>query len=364
MNSVAQETSQVAIGSVDLVLQNRRDELYYSTAHAYSMAPLGYASDPVVSKAPITPTPVPPPQAAIAPAVWLQPVGDWQRVNLITATGDFSHGTDSGGVQAGLDGTITNIIGADAVVMGIVGGYTDSRASYANPGSAARISGPGIGVYGTYVKSGFSADFVTKWDFFDLKYSFVDQSGFYGPPGGAPFSPSIRLTNFTVAANVQYRFDLTKSAFFEPTAGFSYVDTRYDGNQTIPVPRFSGCTGFSPTPSTCSFGLQDGYSVRVQGGARFGTEWINNGVTFIPSLTALAYSDVKITGNATQNLVPASLAGPPLITPTDEGKVRGQVRVAMDIQIGNGFSMCPEAEVRFGNDLFAGGLRLNLRKQW
>jgi hypothetical protein len=110
--------------------------------------------------------------------------------------------------------------------------------------------------------------------------------------------------------------------------------------------------------------LQNGYSVRVQGGARIGTEWINNGVTFIPSLTALAYSDVKITGNPTQNLVPASLAGAPLITPNDEGKVRGQVRVAMDIQIGNGFSMCPEAEVRFGGDLFAGGLRLNLRKQW
>jgi hypothetical protein len=171
------------------------------------------------------------------------------------------------------------------------------------------------------------------------------------------------LSNFSAAGNVQYRFDLTKSAFFEPTAGFSYVDTRYNGNQTIAVPIGSPCTGFSSL-STCSLGLQNGYSVRVQGGARIGTEWINNGVTFIPSLTALAYSDVKITGTPTQNLVPAGLAGPPLITPDDEGKVRGQVRVAMDIQIGNGFSMSPEAEVRFGNDLFAGGLRLNLRKQW
>jgi hypothetical protein len=65
-------------------------------------------------------------------------------------------------------------------------------------------------------------------------------------------------------------------------------------------------------------GFQDGETVRVQAGSRFGTSSMWGNVKVEESVTGLAYSDVIVNGGSL-----AVAVGTPLV-PTDAGKVFGQ----------------------------------------
>jgi hypothetical protein len=105
-------------------------------------------------------------------------------------------------------------------------------------------------------------------------------------------------------------------------------------------------------------GLADSSDLRLQAGARWGATWTINGVSVEPSLKTLVYSDVIVDGGSTATMVAAS------ISPTDQGKVRGEVDPALNLDFGKGYSASLSGQVRFGEGLFGGSVNVNLRKQW
>ena len=102
-----------------------------------------------------------------------QGMGDWERDNALSAT-DVGHFTSTYAAQGGVDRTWRGLAASDdALVVGIVSSWTGSHVSYDNSPTTMRLDGPGVGVYGEYVRGGFSADLTTKFDFLQMKLDFA-----------------------------------------------------------------------------------------------------------------------------------------------------------------------------------------------
>jgi autotransporter-like protein len=346
---IAASQQQLSFSGVQSILQGRRDQLQgtlgaskpvsTSTVSGYAASDfdetfgaLGYANPRSNSFAYYKASPAPAAPASTGPswAVWVQGVGDWEHRDAASAT-DFAHFTSTYAVQAGADATWRGLaVADDALVVGLVASRTDTHVSYDNTATKTRMYGPGVGIYGTYVRGGFSADLTTKFDFLQLTNDF----GSVTPP---PIS--VGLTNAGVSGNIQYKQDLGHDSFLEPTGGFSFTKTMFG----------SGAE---------AAGLADSATLRLQAGARLGATWTVNGVSVEPSLKALAYSDVMVEGGTTATAVAAS------VSPTDVGKVRGEVDPALNLDFGKGYSAALSGQVRFGEGLLGGSVNLNLRKQW
>jgi hypothetical protein len=258
-------------------------------------------------------------------AIWGQGFGDVEWRSGTFNGADIGRTTTTAGGIGGADVTVTNIFSAtDAFVFGALSGFTSARVKNAD-GSTALVDGPGVGAYAIYVNGGFSADTTLKADFFDLNRSTM----------GLP-DLGLRLTNLVTANNVNYKFDM-KPWWLEPTVGFSYTSTMWDG-------------------ASKALGFQDGHTVRVQGGVRAGTSYDWNGVTVEPTVTALAYSDVEVRGGTI-----AVAAGTPALAPTDEGKVFGQGIAKLNFIWNTHFSSYLEGEVRGRDTVLGAAGRLGLR---
>jgi outer membrane autotransporter protein len=230
---------------------------------------------------------------------------------------------DTGGVIGGLDYTM---LGArDAFLFGVLSGYTDAHIRQRATGAKTELNGASVGIYGVYVRGGFSIDFNSKVDFFE-----VDQDA----------SPSTDLRNYVTAGNLNYKIYGTGGVWIEPTAGVIYTVSRWGDN----------------------FSALDGHTLRVQGGARVGTSFVWHGVTIEPTLTGLLYSDVDIHAGSVGVTTGLSL-------PTDEGRVFKQGILRFNFDYGGGLSTSIEGEVRHGDlaenaDMLGFAGRLGLRYQW
>ena len=346
---IAASQQQLSFSGVQTILQGRRDQLQgtlggskaASTVFGYAASDfdetfgaLGYTdphSNPLASpvyRAP--PAPAAPASSGPSWAGWAQGLGDWEHRDSTSPT-DFAHFTSTNAAQAGVDGTWRGLTAADdALVVGLVGSWTSTHVSYDGTPTKTRLEGPGVGLYETYVKGGFSADLTTKFDFLQMTNDF----GSVTPP---PIS--VGLTNAGVSGNIQYKQDLGHASFVEPTGGFSFTRTMFG----------SGAEGA---------GLADSSDLRLQAGARWGATWTINGVSIEPSLKTLVYSDVIVDGGSIATAVAAS------ISPTDQGKVRGEVDPALNLDFGKGYSASLSGQVRFGAGMLGGSANLNLRKQW
>jgi hypothetical protein len=254
----------------------------FSSVDGGVMEALGYAKAPIFTKAPV---PLP---SGVQFAIWGQGFADQEKRTETLLGADVGRTTTTYGGLGGFDATFSNFMGFGGTsVFGVLGGATQSNIRNAD-GSTSRVEGPGVGFYSVYVKGAFSFDTVDKIDFFTLDRWQT----------GAPVL-TLGLTNYTSAANVNYRFDLPKNWWFEPTAGLSYTSTRWDSASKI-------------------LGFQDGEAFRLQAGSRVGTSTVWGNTTVEGTLTGLAYSDVVINGGSI-----AVAAGSPMV-PTDEGKVFGQ----------------------------------------
>jgi hypothetical protein len=274
-----------------------------------------------------------PPQAA-PPSYggWLQGFDD---TDSRTVPG-FEHRTNTAGVLGGLDKTWYRLDSSDdALVVGLVSNYAAAKVSYRDSDNlGVDINGPGVGAYGTYLKGPFSVDMTAKVDFFHISEN------------ATSINNSVTLNNYSVAGNTQYKFDITKASFFEPTVGFAYTNSQY---------------GAAAVPGVNNGGFTNGYDWRVQGGVRLSNSYDWNNVHFTPNIEAIAYSDVKITGTTLQNV--GSIAAP-IVAPSDEGKVRWEIDGVYDMDYGHGFSSYVRGEIRFGEDLFAYAIKGGLRYQW
>jgi hypothetical protein len=232
--------------------------------------------------------------------------------------------------QGGVDATWQNLTPAgDALVVGLVGGWTRSHVAYNGTPTTTNLQGPGAGIYTTYVNGGFSIDLTGKFDFLQLDQDLA---------GLAP-NNSVNLTNGGASGNIQYKNQFSGGGFFEPTGGVSYTRTMF------------GSGG-------AALGLADSSTVRLQAGARLGTTWTINDISVEPSLKALAYDNVIAEGSSAAS---ASVVG---VVPTDQGKVRGQVEPDVNWDFGNGTSLTLSGLVRFGDGMLGGSANVNLRRQW
>src|SRR5215470_239744 len=352
IGQIAASQQQLSFSTVAGVLRTRRDQLQgplgsqpsppsplmgYSTFNLDdSFAALGYASradrKPVYGgdQNPLYKGP-PAPTVAAGPtwATWVEGVGDWEKRSALNAN-DIGRTQDTYGVHAGLDATWKNtLLPGDFIVAGLVTNWTSSRISLTDTSTTLRLEGPGVGLYSMYINGGFSADLVGKLDFLTLKEDFA---------GLAP-SGSISVTNAGISGNVQYKNKFGAS-FLEPTAGFSFTRTMFGDNAAL-------------------MGLQDGSTLRLQAGARFGTAFTANGISFEPTLAVLAYSNVIADGTTV-----ATVPVPVPVTPTDQGLVRGEVDPELNLDFNNGYSAYVRGSVRFGTELVGGSAKIGLRKQF
>jgi hypothetical protein len=314
-----------------------------------------------------------PPIPYVAPgptyAIWTQGFVDYERRSNLSPGAFETLAFDAGGVGAailspvdltrttttvgglaGADVTFRSVFGSgDGLIVGVLGGYERAIIGFSGMQTAtvsARVEGPSIGAYFTYFNGGFSTDLTFKADLFTLDES-TTQNFAFNIAGGGFFvlttDTSVRMTNYNLASNFNYRFDFAGPLFswVEPTVGFRYTHTSYgDGAAAI--------------------GLADGDNLRIQGGARFGTDFMWGNVRVTPSVTGLAYSDVIVDGFVTQ-----ALTGLPVgLVPSDEGEIRGEGLFTLAFDYGNGLSSFVQGEVRGGRDLFGAGGKAGLRFTW
>src|SRR5229473_911715 len=342
IGQIAASQQQLSFSTVAGVLRTRRDQLQgplgsqsnstsplaYSTFNldeSYHL--LGYAPG---EKKPLRKAP-PAPAVAAGPswATWVEGVGDWEKRKALDAN-DIGRTQDTYGVHAGLDGTWKNAwLPGDYVVAGLVTNWTSTRISLTGSPATLRLEGPGVGLYSMYINGPFSADLVGKFDFLSLKEDFA---------GFAP-NASIGVTNAGLSGNVQYKNKFGAS-FLEPTMGFSFTRTMFGDNAAL-------------------MGLQDGSTLRLQAGARFGTAFDVNGISFEPTLALLAYSNVIADGTSVATV---PVAAP--VTPTDQGLVRGEVDPELNLDFNNGYTAYVRGSVRFGSELVGGSAKVGLRKQF
>lgn len=287
---------------------------------------LGYGAKSPVSKAPVFKAmPKTPMLRTVLYSIWGQGFVDseWRRGTF--AGVDIGRTTTTAGGIGGADVTVTGIFSAaDAYVFGVLGGYTSARVRN-NDGSTARVDGPGVGFYSIYVNGGFSTDSTFKVDFFDLNRS---------APGIVDLG--LRLTNYSSAYNVNYKFDLMPW-WLEPTAGVAYTRTEWDSASKVQ-------------------GMTDGHTWRVQAGVRLGTTYDWNGVRVEPTLTGMVYSDVEVRGGSV-----AVAAGGAAPVPSDEGKIFGQGIGKLNFVWSSQLSSYLEAEVRGREGVFGAAGRLGIR---
>jgi outer membrane autotransporter protein len=338
------------MAAVQSQLQSIRDSIQAGRSRGTTGRPIGFAVEPssdrlesnplyndgfqdvlayarTDSKSPFYKPPAPAPVAAPAAPVWSawgQGFGDWETRNG-TANGiDIGRRTLTGGGLVGVDVTFSNFTSpSGALVLGVLGAGMRSTTHNAD-GSEARVDGPGAGVYAIYVNGGFSTDLTWKGDFLTVA------------PSTLP--TSVGLNNYVTAWNIQQKFEWGQS-WLEPTGGVTY--TRSIWNADAHAQNFT-----------------DGWAWRVQAGLRAGTSWdAGGGVKLEPTVTALAYDDVKIEGGT------LAVAFAPT-APTDQDKVFGLFNAKLNADYGYGLSAYVEGEVRGRTGVLGTAVRAGIRKSF
>jgi outer membrane autotransporter protein len=275
------------------------------------------------------------------PAAWIRGYGDYEQhsgqANTAFAganfTSDLGYRQATGGIMGGIDAVWSGLTTVnDGLVLGLLGGYSNSRVELRDSPTTQVFSGPSVGAYGTYLTGNWFFDLLLKVDFLSLDINI---------PG---VSQSANLTNYNVATNIGYKFDLTKSYYIEPTAGLEYVRTNFDQATAL-------------TATTVA--LNDGQALRARAGARIGTEWVTGNVRVEPSLLALIYGIPEATNNA------LFANGASISMPSEVGRARGELQALVNVfDLQTGLSGFARVDTRFGEGLWSLGGKAGMRYQW
>ncbi|WP_428029546.1 autotransporter domain-containing protein [Ancylobacter sp.] len=213
------------------------------------------ASTPGARETALVPGALRPAASGVTPSVWGKALGSWAsrdaKQSYVGLTGIYNYDTgydqDTYGFIAGADFGKTT---AEATwVFGVLGGYIHSKMSFDSSGTTADYTGGTVGAYVTYLNEGFFVDGLLKADFLSLDYGAPALAGI-GYVG-----ESTDVTNIGVVIDTGYRFAVSETAWFEPVATLSYVNTRIDDLDDIPG---------------TAVRFEDGESLRAALGARIG----------------------------------------------------------------------------------------------
>lgn len=296
-----------------------------------------------------------------AHGVWVEGYYDYEKHSNINPGREANptRRTVSGGILSGVDISQYSVGGSvSGWQLGFFGGYNSTGVRFTDTigdklqdngtlertrttNSRQDIEGGFGGIYGSVVSGAFSADLAFKIDAFDLNQRVTETLVNCANVPVTTFNQT-SMTNYVLASNFNYRFNLSRSHYIEPTVGLRYTHTDFGGNAG-------------------SFGLRDGDAFRVQGGLRLGTRFTTpDGWIWNTSLTGLLYSDVSISGF----VVPSASPLQPTIPLVDEGKLRVMGVLENRVEVGYGYTLYGDVEVRGGDDVFGFASRLGIRKQW
>lgn len=296
-----------------------------------------------------------------AKGVWLEGYYDYEKHKNMNP-GREANPTRrmvSGGALAGVD--ISEYATGGMVKgyqFGFFGGGHSSRSKFSNTigdkvqdnGTLERtavtdarqeVDGGFVGIYGSMVHGGFSADLAFKADMFSMMQQLTETLVNCGNER-RDVNEQTSMNNYIVASNMNYRIAMSSNHYIEPTVGLRYTHTTFGNNAP-------------------ALGVKDGDAFRVQGGLRIGTRFATpDGWVWNTSLTGLLYSDVSINGYVLNNN--AGLLPPtPLV---DEGKLRAMGILENRIDVGYGYTLYADFEMRGGQDVIGYGARAGVRYQW
>jgi hypothetical protein len=277
---------------------------------------LPYAKEPLLTKAP-------PP--ASPPLIWgFTTTGsvDSQRSSVGGGTSAVAN-TEAG--VGSIDVTKIGIFGPkDALNILLLGSDTFTSSGGVN------TSTPGFGLATTYINGGLSLDFI-----FNSGFSHTDASA-------SGLVSASDTTAYSYSGDFNYRYDYANGWWLEPTVGATYSESYTAG----------------------TFG---GHVWTVQGGARFGTEFLMaNGVKVQPTFTALAYSNIFESGSAFEQVGGAN-ANQVVGGGLDQGQLWGKGALKFNFIFSPNFSSYIEGNVRGTNgNLTAVGYggQMGLRWTW
>jgi hypothetical protein len=275
----------------------------------------------------------------------------------------FFNGTDIGSDSrtwtwiSGGDWVKTGIFAtSDALVIGGLHTYSDTR-STAAANSRTTVHSPGNEAYASYINGGFSTDFAfTAVTSGSTTTSLNPGSTFVDPiTGTAVVTPPsfvntfIDQTSYSYSHNLNYRIDFSNQWWVEPTVGYNYTETYFG------------------TP-----GFQTSQIWTVQGGTRFGTEFMWGYTKVQPTFTGIAYSQVSVRGGQpvgaagtaiAPGIVPGLVIGPngTPAAPTDEGKLWGRGSAKVNFQFTDKVSAAVEGEAYGTHDVIGYAARLSGR---
>jgi len=195
-------------------------------------------------------------------SVWGQGSHDRER-RTTDLNGTSTAGTTwSNTAVLGLDYVKIGVAQAtDAFVIGVFGSETSTRSfivpnNFGEFASSRSVTGGG-GIYASYINGGLSTDFT-------LVISGTGTNLF------TTVLTHRETDSWNAAFNIQYKWDLPANWWVEPTIGFSANRSHMDARNTV-----------------------DGFSRRMQGGVRTGTEFAFGSVKVQPTLAGYVYSDVN-----------------------------------------------------------------------
>ncbi len=339
-----------------------------------------------MAKAPVS-KPRPAPQAQVASyapssdpvplgrsrgyATWGEAFLDWEKHENLAPGQEANptRRTTTGGVISGMDWTVRGGGSVpEGIQFGILTGYSHSSAKFTDATSNTfsvggdvkselttqnvrqTVEGGSVGGFLSMFSGAFSADALFKVDILDVERRGTLVENLFSKECAVDFAligtervnldGDTSVTNYTLAGNLNYRFDLSSSTWLEPTIGARYTFSDYGSDAD-------------------KLGFKDGSVFRIQGGLRYGHRMLAGGNLVTTTLTGLLYSDVAIEGLqlATNNFAADTAQ-------VDEGKLRVLGALQTRIETPTGFTYYGQVEMRGGDDLFGLGGKVGMRYEW
>ncbi|MEN6542638.1 hypothetical protein [Parvibaculum sp.] len=167
-------------------------------------------------------------EGSVTPGIWGKALGRWASRDLsqtvsaggTSITNNVDYDQDTYGFVAGVDTGSSNVLGqGDTLLGGVSAGYVTSDQNFKTSPTTAEYKGAVLGVYGTYLKGGFFIDAMAKANLLTMDYKAPSL-------GGATASPDVK--SYGVEVDAGQRFPLSDSAFIEPLASLTYAKTQID----------------------------------------------------------------------------------------------------------------------------------------
>lgn len=275
----------------------------------------------------------------VTPGIWAKAIGDWgsrdSDENFSVAGYNYAYTINyqqnTYGAMAGIDAGGSGVFGdKDAVLVGLSGGYVDSKVTF-NSQTDATFKGPVAGVYLTYLNEGFYIDLSGKADLLSMEYSAPSLNGFTAEPDVKTYGGQIEMGQ-----------RLGGSLFIEPLLTLAYATTTIDDYTVLGT----------------NVDFQDAKSARGGLGLRLGgTAHVTDTTLLSGSLTGQAWDEVEGLNDVTFHT-----EGPDLTLQDDFSGVFGEVGGSLSLTgLESGLSGFVSGGAKFKSDYIESNVKIGAR---